>query len=288
MVLQLKQSLWLTSLVVSCVVLHLHLQWQMQTTTWRAYVWSSDWWVREHYMWHCCYWSSILEATGVSESLIHVSDWSSNKLVLDLVSSKTIDKLKARAAWLEHDPSKDVASCVCLAYTLFFMWLHLFSVNTKILSHSTHIKDLWASMVWIISLDGISHITKQNIVYEVIGLVFIILISKVVHPHFTTTEPLEHLFGDLWSMTREFTILEFVQLIVKLAWQYESLLRGNLLPSWDPKKGYQAMATEFLQVTIDSIEQSIEHPFWKGWNRSTKYALCCRSDLGARQAVGLS
>jgi len=29
-------------------------------------------------------------------------------------------------------------------------------------------------------------------------------------------------------------------------------LRGNLNPSRDPKKGYQATASEFLQLTIDS------------------------------------
>ena len=89
----------------------------------------------------------LLQACGIPETLIRVSDWASDKLVLDLASSNTLMKLKARLDVQNYNPSKDTASCVAMAYSLFFIRLHLYCANTKCLCASTRIEGLWASML---------------------------------------------------------------------------------------------------------------------------------------------
>jgi len=137
-------------------------------------------------------------------------------------------------------------SFAALSISLCLIRVHLYCANAKGLSATTRILGLWVSMIWFTSLDGISIITKRNLVYATVGLVFLISCNDVYHPRFLMTEPLEHLFGDLRTMRREFTVLEFMDMIRKLARRYEAIAKGNLFTSHERNKGYRSTNNEFV------------------------------------------
>jgi len=159
----------------------------------------------------------ILLSASVAQNLLQVSNWVSDKLVLDLASHTTIKMLKMKLDTVENcqDGPNPFSA---MAFSLCFIHTHLYCANTKELSAETHVMGLWLPMIWLTSLEGISYITKRNLVYETVRLVFVISQSDVYHPHFVMMEPLEHLFGDLRTMHREFTVLEFIDMIDKLVW----------------------------------------------------------------------
>jgi len=76
-------------------------------------------------------------------------------------------------------------------------------------------------------LDGVADITK-NIVLATVGMVFIIAREDVCHPWKTTSEPLEHKFGDTHSTRHEFMANEFVELNEKVECSEEAIASGDL------------------------------------------------------------
>jgi len=125
----------------------------------------------------------LLKAAGVAEGLFRVSDWASNKLVLEIASENTINKLHDLYNTMVGNISENAAmSFAALSISLCLMRVHLYCANAKGLSATTRILGLWVSMIWFTSLDGISIITKRNLVYATVGLVFLISRNDVYHP----------------------------------------------------------------------------------------------------------
>ena len=71
-------------------------------------------------------------------------------------------------------------------------------------------------VIWFTSIGGAFVITKRNLVAEVVSFVFIVMCSDITKPRYCTSEPVEHFFGQLRTMIREFTSMEFAQLVEKL------------------------------------------------------------------------
>ena len=69
---------------------------------------------------------------------------------------------------------------------------------------------LWSVLMWFSSLDGVSKISKNNLITSCIGGIFLAVQKRVHNLRLTTTEPLEHTFGTTRSWRREFTINEFL------------------------------------------------------------------------------
>ena len=95
------------------------------------------------------------------------------------------------------------------------MRLHLYAVNGIGIPAKHRAVYLWCSMLWLTSISGASMITKRNIVAETIPFMFLLLRSDITKPRHCTSEPAEHAFGMLRLLIREFTSLEFVQLVEK-------------------------------------------------------------------------
>ena len=109
-------------------------------------------------------------------------------------------------------------------------------------------------MIFLTSIKGTSVITRRNIVAEVIAFVFIVLCSDMPNPRHATSEPAEHMFGNMRQQIREFTILECSQLIEKLLRRLRLMFKNNLRPSRDPQYGYQATYREYFDYSLGVVE----------------------------------
>ena len=139
---------------------------------------------------------------------------------------------------------------MCL--NLYFMRLNLFAVNSKGTDAQSRIVFLWASLLWVTSIHGISMITKRNHVCACLPLVFLAMGDDVGNLRHVTSEPSEHTFGLLRYEKREFTVSEMCDLVRKLASKMKALFESKLKHSRDPKKGYQATMNNFIEHTKDT------------------------------------
>ena len=107
-------------------------------------------------------------------------------------------------------------------------------------------------MLWIISIYGVSIITKRNFVSAIILLSFLCIRDDVRHSRFCTSEAIEHTFGNNRLICREFTVLNFCQLIEKQIRRLKLMYRHNFTPSRDPQKEYQATYADFFEYSMSA------------------------------------
>jgi len=202
-----------------------------------------------------------LQMSNILEALYRVTDWASDKVVLELVSDGTFTSLKEylnEVAALSFKREDEYKSFLALSLTLYFIHLHLFCANSKILHAEKCIFGLWTSAIWFTNLNGVLPITKKNIVIPTIGLVFVIARDDVKHPRLLTTEPLEHHFGDHRQQKREFTVLEYNESSDKVERANDSIIQGKFVASRDPRKGYQSTAADFVSFVLQANDSG--HP----------------------------
>jgi hypothetical protein len=152
----------------------------------------------------------------------------------------------------------DRVTFAILALTLFFVRLHLHAVNGTSVPAKHRVIYLWCSMVWLTSISGASMITKRNIVAETISFAFIMMSSDVSKPRYCTSEPVEHTFGQLRTMIREFTTLEFAQLYEKLIRRLEKMYKFGFNPSRDPNKGYSSTFRNYFKYSVATKQPLME------------------------------
>jgi len=115
----------------------------------------------------------LLLQSGVSQKLIRIKDFASDKLVDDLCSHKVLkrvmDAIDERTA---TGNDEDAAALLC---TLFFMKLHLAAVNGRHVPAKHPALFLWTSMVWLTTLSGVHITLKRNLVSETIANMFLVL-----------------------------------------------------------------------------------------------------------------
>jgi len=105
-----------------------------------------------------------LQFANIAELLFCVTDWASDKVVLQLTSHDTIKSLKwylVALTSLSEVRDDELMSILALVYTLYFIHLHLFCVNNTNLAADSRIYGLWSSVIWFTSLDGVSDINKK-------------------------------------------------------------------------------------------------------------------------------
>ena len=177
----------------------------------------------------------LLRTAGVAMDEWRPNDFAADLPVLKLASFATIQKLSQSSPefGLTSEGDKGV-----FALTLFFVRLHLHAINGTSIPAKHRVVYLWCSMVWLTSISGASIITKINVVGETLSFIFIVMSSDVSKPRYFTSEPVEHFFGQLRTMIREFTTLEFSQLCEKLIRRLEKMYKYGFNPSRDPNKGY--------------------------------------------------
>ena len=171
---------------------------------------------------NCLIDTGMLKLLGINQELYIVKDFASDKSVLELNSSNTVAKILG----LE---GQDTATQLTLALNLFFMRVHLFAVNCKgKLQPRERVTMLWSSLLFFLHIEGVHPTTKKNWIMECVGLSFLILRSDVCQPHRLTSEPSEHTFAILRNMIREFTVLDFSRLIMKLDRMWLTVMKGKV------------------------------------------------------------
>ena len=101
-------------------------------------------------------------------------------------------------------------------------------------------------------------ITQRNIVSETINFAFIVLCSDIINARYCISEPGEHYFGDLHGLIREFTTLEFVQLVEKLVHRLNIIYKEHFCPTHDAKHGYEAIHDDFFKYSVDQTSPLME------------------------------
>ena len=86
---------------------------------------------------------------------------------------------------------------------------------------------------------------------ESIPFVFLVLMKDINKPGLATSEGAEHTFGILRTMTREFTLMEFVQLIENTTRRLNLIFCNGFGTSRDPQKGYASTFTDFIELSHD-------------------------------------
>ncbi len=148
----------------------------------------------------------LLQLTDINEKITRVKDYASDGLVLRLCDYNTLSSLVK----LSQENPKHVAA-LCL--TLFFVRLKLYAINSLQLDARCRISFLWSSLVWLTSLQGMHSITQRNLIREIISSIFTFMREECLEPRFTTSEPIEHKFGDLRSKKREFTTSKYIDIV---------------------------------------------------------------------------
>ena len=114
-------------------------------------------------------------------------------------------------------------------------------------------------MIFLTSISGASVITKRNVVSETVAFIFLVLCSDMGNPRLATSEPGEHHFGQLRTLIREFTTLEFAQLVEKHIRRLNLMYKNFFRPTRDTKKaGYQATYDDFFKYTVDDSAPMME------------------------------
>ena len=98
-----------------------------------------------------------------------------------------------------------------------------------------------------------SEITKRSITEEAVPFVFLILMKDINTPGLDTSEGAEYTFGILSTMIREFTPMEFVQLIEKTTCRLNMNFCNGFGTYRDPQKVYASTFTDFIDLSRDDI-----------------------------------
>ena len=114
----------------------------------------------------------------------------------------------------------------------------------------------------------------------------IVLQADVTKPGLATSESAEHIFGMCRTIVREFTTMEFTQIMEKVTRRLSLILSGGFKPSRDPQKGYGATFAEYVAlcrdkndvgsdgatVVIDPSGKHIAEQMWDSVKSVTTYA----------------
>ena len=91
---------------------------------------------------------------------------------------------------------------------------------------------------WSISYDKGKHFISSY------STSFLCIRGDVHHSRYCTSEPIEHTFGNNRAICRDFTVLNFYELIEKQIRRLKLMYKDGFNPSRDPQKGYQATYNE--------------------------------------------
>ena len=186
---------------------------------------------------------------GVKKELWRVKDWASDQVVTALASPNTVTRLAGLRG------SEDMGTISVMCSTLFFLRLRLYAVNGHGIPARERITYIWVSMIFLTSFSSKSVIgtdqknmtsNRRNVITETIGLVFACACSDVANLRYTTTEPCEHTFGAARSDTREFTVLQLIQMEEKKKNFVNAVCESTLQTTRNPQHGYQASFKSFL------------------------------------------
>jgi len=185
----------------------------------------------------------ILRLAGVPIDLYRVSDYASDVLILKLCRSNTIDKLLNVILTSKEDP----LNVAFMAISLYFLRTFICAYNADDINSEGQITMLWSALMWFSSLEGVSKVSKNNLITSCLGGIFLAIRKKIRNLCLTTTEPLEHTFGTTRSWRREFTINEFLTYSNKVDIILKNVIESGFHTS-SSNKGYMHGFKGFADV----------------------------------------
>ena len=175
----------------------------------------------------------LLRLAKISVSMYRPDDFASDRLLLDLVSFQTINKIA-----VVDDCSVSAEDQGALALVFLAVRMSVYAVNGKGIPASHRAVYIWSAVILLTSMSGVAVITKKNLISEAVPFVFIVLQADVTKPGLATSESAEHIFGMCRTIIREFTTMEFTQIIEKLTPRLSLMFSSDLKSSRDPQKDY--------------------------------------------------
>ena len=96
---------------------------------------------------------------------------------------------------------------------------------------------------------------------ESVPFVFLVLMEDIKKPGLDTSEGKKHTFGILRTMIREFTPMEFVQLIEKTNLRLNLIFSNGFGTFCDTQKGYASTFTDFIELSRDESPPMMDGSF---------------------------
>jgi hypothetical protein len=188
--------------------------------------------------------AGLLKKAVITQELYRVKDFASDLLVLKLASSATV-------ATIIDLPGQDLQTQVILSISLFFMRVHLCSVNCKgKVNAKQRVSMIWSSFLYLLHVDGVSIITKRNWATETVSLCFVMMRDDIMRPGRSASELSEHTYGSMRGISREFTVNDFIHLVAKAQRFLAAMVDNNL-------KAVRSSEISGYQATIQTQSESI-------------------------------
>ena len=86
---------------------------------------------------------------------------------------------------------------------------------------------------------------------------FLLMWSDVVEPHRTTSEPVEHVFGNARSIDREFTVKTWGEIVRKIYERFRLMYKNDFQRIRNRKKGYaslEVIASDKSKKRLDVVD----------------------------------
>ena len=154
---------------------------------------------------------------------------------------------------------EECGSKAILVLTLTFMRVLLFSVHGEVVDCKQRVIGIWASMLFLTSINNLNAITKRNLMACAVGAVFAAYRADVVNMSAIFEEPAEHMFAGMRNFFKMFTIADIPILDEKVQRRMSSLVEyGITSQASDRSGGYAAGTVAYMQRNARMILQQKE------------------------------
>ena len=197
-----------------------------------------------------CFDVGILKLAGILEDLYRVKDFASDAAVLELCSSKSIQKiLKNRE--VEHE---DEGSVMVTLLCMLFLRIFIVTSSSSDVPKKQAMALLWSCLLFFTSIN-MAMVTKRNIVASILPMVCLIAQKRVQKPQLLTSEPAEHYFGCARQWKHEFSCSDFASYVENLEIALKEMVQYDLRSGGG--KGYVAGFCSFLRDLVKTSNSSL-------------------------------
>jgi len=195
-----------------------------------------------------CFDVGLLKLAGISQDLYRVKDFASDAAVLELCTSKSIQKI-LRNPEIEHE---DEGSVMVTLLCMLFLRIFIVTSSSSDVPKKQAMALLWSCLLFFTSID-MAMITKRNVVTSIVPMICLIAQRRVRKPRLLTSEPAEHYFGCARQYKREFSCSDFASYIENLEIALKQMVEYDLRNGGG--KGYVAGFCSFLRDLVKSSNE---------------------------------
>jgi hypothetical protein len=150
-----------------------------------------------------------------------MTDYASDNHVVKLVSASSIRNVML----MDHI---ELGRRQVLAISFVFLNMFLQATNSDNLLRVQRIGYKYASLLWYLSIEGMSLVSKRNMLANVIGMIFLYAREDLKLFRACTEEIIEHLFGWLRQVDKEVTISSMANWVDRMEAFFSAGVRSGL------------------------------------------------------------